>query len=133
MGGGNAQKSAAARLKNLKDESKTPEQRKAAADKAKRDSEAFKCSVCLSTFMCNVKPSLLMTHVTARHPAMVATPGQCFEALTNYDPSDPDGKKKASTSSTGPVKPKKKKVEVGLDDLFAAGLSGGKKKKPVRK
>jgi hypothetical protein len=48
MGGGNAQKSAAAAAKNrAKAESiKSPEERKASAAKAEKDKNAFMCAIC---------------------------------------------------------------------------------------
>lgn len=128
MGGGNGQKSAAARLRNMKDKKMTDEERKAASAKAKADSMAHVCKVCRATFMVNVKPSGLYLHVNSKHPKI--SPIDCFDQLVDYDPNDPDGLKKvACTVAKGPIKPKKKKKEEGLEDLLSAGLNIGKKKK----
>jgi hypothetical protein len=51
MGGGNAQKSAAAREKNLKAKGPTPEALAASKAKAAKDRDGHKCSICLQTFM----------------------------------------------------------------------------------
>lgn len=128
MGGGNAQKSAAARLKNMKEAGKTDAQRKEASDKAKKDSQAFKCKICMNTFMVNVKPPTLYLHVTSKH-ADITDPTQCFEILAGYDPDDPKGLKKAEANKAVVKKPKKKKKEEGLEDLLSIGLSKGKTKK----
>jgi|EP00979_Chaetoceros_neogracilis_P018846 hypothetical protein len=129
MGGGNAQKSAAARLKNLKDAGRTDAERKAAGDKARKDSEAFACKICRATFMVNVKPPQLYLHVTSKHPTGT-NPVECFDTLADFDPADPKGLKKvAAAAATGAKKPKKKKEVENLDDLFSAGLSKGKKTK----
>ena len=128
MGGGNAQKSAAARLKNLKDAGRTDAERKAAGDKARKDSEAFACKICRATFMVNVKPPQLYLHVTSKHPAGT-DPTDCFDTLADFDPTDPKGLKKVAATAAGTKKPKKKKEVVNLDDLFSAGLAKGKGKK----
>mmetsp|Transcript_5810 Transcript_5810/g.10639 ORF Transcript_5810/g.10639 Transcript_5810/m.10639 type:complete len:139 (+) Transcript_5810:285-701(+) len=132
MGGGNAQKSAAAREKNLKNAGKTPEQRAAASAKAAADREGFKCKVCMTTFMINVKPPTLYLHMTSKHPEMgPGDCGKCFDSMADYDPADPDGKKAAAAAAKCTVvkKKKAKKPEASLDDLLSAGLSGGKKTK----
>lgn len=80
--------------------------------------------------MVNVKAPQLYLHVTAKH-ASLKDPTECFDQLAGFDPSDPKGLKKAAAApvSTGPVKPKKKKKDDGLEDLLSVGLSKGKKKK----
>lgn len=131
MGGGNAQKSAAARERKLKDTSKTPEERKAASAKAALDATAFMCKICRTTFMVNVKPPTLYLHMTSKHPDIKEC-GECFDTMQGYDPNDPTGAKAAAASATkkGPVKKKKAKKEESLDDLLSAGLkTKGKKKK----
>jgi hypothetical protein len=130
MGGGNAQKSAAARLKNMKDAGKTDEERKAASAKAAKDATAFVCKICKSTFMVNVKAPTLYLHVTAKHPGTTVLT-ECFDSLAGFDPEDPKGLKKAAAApvAAGPLKPKKKKKEEGLEDLLSVGLTKGKGKK----
>lgn len=80
-GGGNAQKSAKARDDALKKAAatKTPEERKAAASKAKQDSEAVKCSICLQAFMCTAKVVQLVAHVDSKHAK--TDPLQCFPSI----------------------------------------------------
>jgi hypothetical protein len=124
MGGGNAQKSAAARERNMKEKGKTDEERKAASAKAAKDSQAFMCALCRTTFMINVKPPTLMLHVTAKHPAGT-NPVECFASLANYDPN---AKAAPAAAAAATAAPKKKKVEAGLDDLLNVGLTKGKKK-----
>lgn len=125
MGGGNAQKSAAARERNQKKLGKSDEERKAASTKAAKDSAAFICGLCKMTFMVNVKPPTLLLHVTSKHPAGT-DPASCFASLAGYDPNAPAA---AAAPASAPVAPKpKKKVEPGLDDLLNAGLTKGKKK-----
>jgi len=128
MGGGNAQKSAAAREKKLKDTGKTPEQRAAASAKAEKDRNGFKCKICMTTFMINVKPPTLYLHMTSKHPETTDC-SLCFDEMKDYDPDDPKGLKAAAAAKQGPVKKKKANKQVdSLDDLLSAGLGGGKKK-----
>jgi|Transcript_16928 hypothetical protein len=135
MGGGNAQKSAAARLKNMKDAGKTDEERKAATAKAAKDSCAFVCKICRQTFMINAKPPQLYLHVTTKHPTEAATPVICFDTLVDFDPEDPKGEKAAAAEAEKKKKAaekKKKKAAGGGDSLLGlldAGLSKGKGKK----
>ena len=135
-GGRNPQKSAAARERNLKKVGKTPEERAAASAKAAKDRDGFKCKICMTTFMINVKPPTLYLHMTSKHPDMT-DPGRCFDSMQGYDPDDPKGEKAAAAAAKkGPVVPKKKgkKKEDNLDDLLSAGLNiGGKKKKAGKK
>lgn len=90
------------------------------------------CELCRQTFMVNSKAPLLYQHVVAKHPSGTDFLA-CFPVqLKDFDPADPEGKKKAATATTasGPVKPKKaKKKDEGLDDLLNAGLAGKKKGK----
>jgi hypothetical protein len=123
MGGGNAQKSAAARERNMKNTGKTDEERKAASAKATKDSQAFLCALCRMAFMVNVKPPTLMLHVTAKHPTC-KNPVDCFPQLAGFDPNPP--KKAPAAAAAAPVKPKKKKADDGLD-LLSAGLKPKKK------
>uniref|UniRef100_A0A7S0CKX8 At2g23090-like zinc-binding domain-containing protein n=1 Tax=Proboscia inermis TaxID=420281 RepID=A0A7S0CKX8_9STRA len=128
MGGGNAQKSAAARLKNMKEAGKTPEERKEASAKAAKDAVAFVCKICRTSFMVNVQPPTLYLHVTSKHPT-IKDPVECFDTMAGFDPSDPKGLKKvAAAAAKGPVKPKKKKKEPE-EDLLSIGLKKGKGKK----
>lgn len=131
MGGGNAQKSATARLKNLKDKVSTPEERKAATAKTLKDANAFICNICRTTFMVNVKPPTLYLHVTSKHDGTPAV--ECFASLIDFDPEDPKGLKKAATAkaataSTGAAKKSKKPAGDSLD-LLSVGLKkkGSKK------
>jgi Zinc-binding len=126
MGGGNGQKSAAARERNQKKLGKSEEDRKAAALKAAKDAQAHKCQLCLMTFMINVKPPTLLDHVVKKHPAGT-DPASCFSSLANYDPNAPATAAPAATGTV--VKPKpKKKDDANLDDLLSAGLGKAKKK-----
>lgn len=125
MGGGNAQKSAAAREKNQKKMGATAEDRKAASAKAAKDGQAFMCLLCRTTFMVNVKPPTLMLHINVKHPTCT-NPAECFESLAGYDPNAP--KTAPVAAAKAPVKPKKKPA-AGMDDLLSAGLSKGKGKK----
>lgn len=129
MGGGNAQKSAAARERKLKDTSKTPEERKAASAKAALDATAFMCKICRTTFMVNVKPPTLYLHMTSKHPDIKECV-ECFDSMAGYDPDDPTGSKAAAAKAKkGPIRKKKVKQEDSLDDLLSAGLKKGKGKK----
>mmetsp|Transcript_11838 Transcript_11838/g.13414 ORF Transcript_11838/g.13414 Transcript_11838/m.13414 type:complete len:136 (-) Transcript_11838:184-591(-) len=134
MGGGNAQKSAAAREKNLKNVGKTDEERRAAQAKAKADSVAYICKICKATFMCNAGLPQLHQHFTSRHPAL-KEPTECFDCLSEFDPDDPKGlKKKAAAAEAAKKTAKKPKKKAGagvasLDDMLNAGLAKGKKKK----
>jgi hypothetical protein len=134
MGGGNAQKSAIARLRNQKNAGQTDEERKASSDKAKKDACGFICKNCRTTFMINVKPPTLYLHVTSKHPAGT-DPASCFDALIGFDPEDPKGLKKAAADKEAANKPKPKKTKKkggGPDDgldLLSAGLTKGKGKK----
>lgn len=125
MGGGNAQKSAAARERNMKKLGKTDEERKAASQKAAKDAAAFVCGLCRMTFMVNVKPPTLLQHVTAKHPAGT-DPASCFPSLAGYDPNATAA---APAPAAAKVAPKKKKADAGLEDLLNAGLAKGKSKK----
>ena len=126
--GSNVQKAQQARERNAKKVGKSDEERKAAREKSQADSTAYMCQVCRQTFMSNSRPALMYQHVIAKHPAGT-DPLSCFPVqLKDFDPNDPDGKKKAATSSAAPVKPKKvKKKDDNLDDLLNAGLKKGKK------
>ncbi len=126
MGGGNGQKSAAARQKNLEKMGnfKSEEERKAAAAKAAKDAVHYKCKICMQTFMINATPPLLYQHFVAKHPSLT-DPGQCFPSLVGYDPKAPVA---AAPVATGPPKPKKKdrQASLDLDSLLNMGLQPGK-------
>eukprot|EP00549_Striatella_unipunctata_P024497 CAMPEP_0118674674 /NCGR_PEP_ID=MMETSP0800-20121206/1018_1 /TAXON_ID=210618 ORGANISM="Striatella unipunctata, Strain CCMP2910" /NCGR_SAMPLE_ID=MMETSP0800 /ASSEMBLY_ACC=CAM_ASM_000638 /LENGTH=130 /DNA_ID=CAMNT_0006569893 /DNA_START=121 /DNA_END=513 /DNA_ORIENTATION=+ len=127
--GSNVQKAQAARERNQKKMGKSDEERKAAFDKAKKDSSAFMCNICRQTFMVNVKLPALYLHVTAKHGPTV-DPVSCFAALAGFDPNDPKGLKKAAAPGAGGAakpKAKSKKKDDGLLDLLDAGLKKGKK------
>ncbi|KAJ9506543.1 At2g23090 like protein [Haematococcus lacustris] len=65
MGGGNAQKSATKRLRNLEKAAK------AGAGSQLKDnaaSQTVKCSVCLQTFVCTVTEKVLRDHWENKHP-----------------------------------------------------------------
>jgi len=101
-----------------------------AAKKAARDKEGFKCKICMTTFMINVKPPTLYLHMTSKHPGTTDC-GLCFDSMKGYDPNAPT----ESTKAAAPVAAKKKtkKQEESLDDLLSAGLSLGKSKKKAGK
>lgn len=94
------------------------------------DAAAFKCELCLQTFMVNAKPPLLYQHVIAKHPAGT-DPVACFPVhMKDFDPNDPKGEKKAAAEkAAGAAAPKKKAVKKddGLDTLLDAGLKTKKK------
>ena len=97
------------------------------------DASAFKCEVCLQTFMANARPPLLYQHVVAKHPDKVSDFLVCFPVLLkDFDPNDPKGEKKAAaekaTATKKSSKKTSKKKDDGLDDLLSAGLAGAKKK-----
>ncbi|KAJ1463328.1 hypothetical protein M885DRAFT_504989 [Pelagophyceae sp. CCMP2097] len=125
MGGGNAQKSAAAREKNLKEKGQTDEDRAASRAKQEKDKAAFKCAICLQTFLVTSKPEALYLHVTAKHDKEVATPEKCFPSLKGFDPNKP-----VAAAAAAPVVVKKKvvKKDDSLNDMLSAGLAKGKKK-----
>jgi len=122
--GSNVQKAQAARERNQKKMGTSAEDRKAAADKAKKDSQAFVCKICRQTFMVNVKMELLADHVAKRHPGKSNT--ECFDALAGWDPNAPAP---AACVAAPVAKKKKPKKEDDLSDLLDAGLTMGKKKK----
>mmetsp|Transcript_1651 Transcript_1651/g.2997 ORF Transcript_1651/g.2997 Transcript_1651/m.2997 type:complete len:130 (-) Transcript_1651:84-473(-) len=123
--GSNVQKAQAARERNQKKMGKSAEERKEAAAKAAKDSQAFMCTVCRQTFMVNVKLSLLHSHALNKHPDK--SPSTCFTALVGYDPNAPAAA--AAAPATAVSKPKKKKAkEEDLSSLLDAGLNMGKKK-----
>jgi hypothetical protein len=136
MGGGNAQKSAAAREKNMKNVGKTDEERKAASAKATKDAHAFVCKLCKQTFMVNATPEILFLHVTTKHSGNVSEPTACFDKLAGFDPLDPTGAKAAKDASKvanaeaekkkAAADKKKKAAAAGGMDLLDAGLTKGK-------
>jgi len=124
--GSNAQKKQQARERALKNVTKTPEERKASADKAKKDANAFLCKICRQTFMVNARPPLLFQHVTAKHDG--SDPVACFDALVGVDPDDPEGTKAAAAAAASSSVVKKKLAPKKNDDLDAL-LDAGLKKK----
>ena len=128
--GSNVQKAQAARERNQKKMGTSVEDRKAATDKAKADSNAFVCKICRQTFMINVKMELLALHVTSKHAGKDNS--ECFDKLVGWDPNAPEpaaGTGRGSGAGTvKPNKTKKKKVD-DLGDLLSAGLNVSKKKK----
>lgn len=68
MGGGNAQKSAAARAKNLKEKGPSEADRAASKAKSEKDKAGFKCGICLQTFMISTVPHLRHTQLIS-HPS----------------------------------------------------------------
>lgn len=127
--GSNVQKAQAARERNQKKMGKSPEERAAAAEKAKKDASAFICLLCKQTFMVNARPPVLYLHVTSKHDAGT-DPASCFPQLAGFDPNDPKGEKAAAAkkeASAATVKKSKKKKEDSLD-LLEIGLTKGKKK-----
>ena len=132
MGGGNAQKSAKAREEALKKAAlnKSPEERKAAAAKAKADSEAVKCTICMQAFMCTAKSMQLRAHVDSKHAK--EDPLKCFPCIPRMEEAEAA---LAAAAAAKPPPPKKdaakKKSSKGGDvnALLMEGLSVGKKKK----
>ncbi|GKZ01471.1 hypothetical protein MPSEU_001097700 [Mayamaea pseudoterrestris] len=119
--GSNVQKKKQAQERNAANKGKTDEERKAARDKSLKDAEAFKCKICLQTFMANARPPLLYEHVVAKHAGL--DPVACFDSLADFDPNDPKGLNKPAATESGPPKPKpKSKKEADLDLLLDAGL-----------
>jgi hypothetical protein len=139
MGGGNAQKSAAAREKNMKNVGKTDAERKEASDKAKKDAHAFVCKLCKQTFMVNATPEILFQHVTTKHAGSSSGPTVCFDKLADFDPLDPTGEiaaKEARKVATAAAEKKQaaadKKKKAADGDMFSqldAGLAKGKSTK----
>lgn len=131
--GSNVQKAQQARERNQKKLGKTPEERKAASDKAKKDAAAKMCLICKQTFMVNARPPLLYQHIVAKHPEMADDPAkwvQCLPDLAGYDPNDPKGEKAAAMAKEAAAtqaKAAKKKDDGALDDLLNAGLKKAKK------
>ena len=127
MGGGNGQKSAKAAEKNrLKAEAtKSPEERKAAQQKAAQDAAGITCKVCRQGFMINSTIVQLQAHLTSKHAKL--EPTACF---ANWAQMVAREQAAAAAPAAAPVKKKKKKPkqEESLDDLLNAGLSGKKKK-----
>lgn len=124
--GSNVAKAHAARERNAKEATKTPEERAAAKKKADADKQANKCLVCLQTFMINAKDQLLFEHITARHDKLRCEPEKCFPKLKGYDPAKPAAA--APAAKTIVKKPAARKNDQ-VNDLLAAGLAGAKKKK----
>jgi hypothetical protein len=58
---------------------KTPEERAAAAAKARKDSCAVLCQICKQGFMASASASSLLTHVDSKHPKI--SPAECFPVL----------------------------------------------------
>lgn len=129
--GSNVQKAQAARERNQKKMGKTDEERRIASAKAAKDATAFKCILCLQTFMVNAKPPTLYLHVTSKHESGT-DPASCFPSLAGFDPDDPKGLKAAKAAAACTVVKSKKKKKNDVDDLAGlldAGLKTGKGKK----
>jgi len=94
-----------------------------------KDKEAFKCKVCMQTFMSTSKMMDRYTHQTSRHPTV--KPEDCFPDLKGFDPLNPPDEKKKGSAAPKPKGPSKKKAAKGdeLAALLDAGLSIGKSKK----
>mmetsp|Transcript_16290 Transcript_16290/g.65827 ORF Transcript_16290/g.65827 Transcript_16290/m.65827 type:complete len:132 (+) Transcript_16290:128-523(+) len=128
--GSNVAKANAAREKNLKDKSKTPEERAAAKAKAEKDKAAHKCAVCLATFIISSTDAVLFKHIEAKHEKLVTEPEKCFPKLKGFCPTAAPAAGAAPAAAPVVKKkpaPAKKGDDVG--DLLAAGLAGAKKKK----
>lgn len=124
--GSNVQKAQAARERNQKNVGKTPEERKASSDKAKKDASAFVCGLCKQTFMVNARPPVLYQHVASKHPPDT-NPAACFPSLATFDPNDPKGEKKAAEDKkkAEDEEAKKRKKKGNADDNFSALLEAG--------
>ena len=81
MGGGNAQKSKTARDRNNAKKAKDLKQKNRGETVAQmtKDKEAYKCSICLTTFMCTVKEAQLRDHHEKKHKKLTVL--QCFPHL----------------------------------------------------
>eukprot|EP00201_Polytomella_parva_P003219 CAMPEP_0175080748 /NCGR_PEP_ID=MMETSP0052_2-20121109/25715_1 /TAXON_ID=51329 ORGANISM="Polytomella parva, Strain SAG 63-3" /NCGR_SAMPLE_ID=MMETSP0052_2 /ASSEMBLY_ACC=CAM_ASM_000194 /LENGTH=77 /DNA_ID=CAMNT_0016351553 /DNA_START=101 /DNA_END=334 /DNA_ORIENTATION=- len=77
MGGGNGQKSAMKRAKNLE---KAAGAAKGSQLKTNAAAMSIKCAICLQTFMCTTAEHMLRDHATSRHPKSTIT--ACFSHLT---------------------------------------------------
>merc|ERR1719262_275659 len=80
MGGGNGQKSAAARARKQEKLKKQKSAKSTKYDsKVQSDQKAFKCKICMQTFMVTAKKPVLEAHVTSKHSGKTAkTFEQCF-------------------------------------------------------
>lgn len=130
--GSNVQKAQQARERNQKKLGKSDEERKAASDKAKKDSAAKMCAICRQTFMVNARPPTLYQHIVAKHPDIVDTKEytQCFPDLAGFDPNDPKGEKAAAAAKAEETAKKtaaKKKATADLGLLLDAGIKPKKK------
>mmetsp|Transcript_63017 Transcript_63017/g.149378 ORF Transcript_63017/g.149378 Transcript_63017/m.149378 type:complete len:144 (-) Transcript_63017:230-661(-) len=77
MGGGNAQKSAVARARNLALAQKNAGGNSQLADKGK--AMTIKCKICMQPFMCTQSEQDLMNHVTGKH--VKNTWEDCFDPV----------------------------------------------------
>ncbi|TYZ63358.1 hypothetical protein PybrP1_008075 [[Pythium] brassicae (nom. inval.)] len=83
MGGGNGQKSATARERNLAKKLKEQKQKNHDANKGKMaaDKENLKCKICMTTFMVTASVKMLTDHFDSKHSAKGLTIEQCFPHL----------------------------------------------------
>eukprot|EP00617_Octactis_speculum_P022879 CAMPEP_0185768228 /NCGR_PEP_ID=MMETSP1174-20130828/48320_1 /TAXON_ID=35687 /ORGANISM="Dictyocha speculum, Strain CCMP1381" /LENGTH=139 /DNA_ID=CAMNT_0028452819 /DNA_START=39 /DNA_END=458 /DNA_ORIENTATION=+ len=131
MGGGNGQKSAKARMENQAKMAKikSPEERKAAANKAASDGQAYACAICKQSFMCTAKPVQLLTHAGSKHPK--EDPLRCFPCIPQMERDIAAAEAKAAAEAAKPKKKAPKKKKASTNDLLLAGLAsapGAKKK-----
>ncbi len=84
MGGGNAQKSKTARDRNLAKKLKDQKQKNHAANKDSiaKNKEAYKCKICMTTFMCTTRRDALEAHYSSKHESKGFSLQQCFPELT---------------------------------------------------
>ena len=105
---------------------KSPEERKAAAAKAKADSEAVKCAICKQGFMCTAKVKQLMIHVESKHAK--EDPLKCFPCIPAMQAAEDALAAGGGAAEAKPVKKKKPAKKESLGDLLAAGGVEVKKK-----
>merc|ERR1719190_299313 len=78
MGGGNGQKSATARARNLAKQKSSNKKSVKYDAAAKANNQAYKCAVCMQTFMVTAKRAVLETHVEGKHASKGKTFADCF-------------------------------------------------------
>jgi hypothetical protein len=77
MGGGNAQKSAIARAKNLEKAKKAGGGQSQLASNAKASS--ILCNICKQSFICTAKGAVLQAHVDSKHAKLSIA--ECFPGV----------------------------------------------------
>ena len=112
MGGGNGQKSAAARAKKEAKMKKKGSKVSVKFDKkAQKAQHGYKCSVCMQTFIITAKERSLREHVTARHSDKKnpRTFKQCFPNFGLQDAGKTEKKEEPTTLLKSELKALRKK------------------------